>query len=72
MLHLLYKSLIIIKSNLFLPRIRFYKSMNRGNDLERFAESRVPSGKDLAKVYTASASKQVYCTLVKTLIQVRI
>ena len=60
MLPLLYKSLIIIKSNLFLPRIRLYKSMNRGNDLERFAEYRVPSGKDLAKIYTASASKRVY------------
>ena len=32
----------------------------RGSDLERFAEYRVPSGKDLAKIYTASASKQVY------------
>ena len=54
-----------MKSKHFLPRIRFYKSANRGTDLERFAEHRMPSGKELSKIYSASASKRVYFRFAK-------
>lgn len=49
-----------MKSKYFLPRIRLYKSANRGNDFERFAEHRMPSGKELSKIYSSSASERVY------------
>ena len=45
--------------NIFIPRIRFYKSANGGNDLERFTEHKVRSAKEFS-IYTTSTSKWVY------------